>query len=198
MHRSSGRGRRATAVVLAGLFALAALLAGCGGGDGADQGGGEAPSGETRAFAHEDFEIRFRYPQELELEDDFSFGSSGERGPEGSVGARLGVHDYFVAQRFKLNTEVTEDNLERFVPEANAVFSELAGEEVSGERTEVGGLPALRYEFDAAEAEEGSTESVVILDGETQYLLTCASTPAHRELIDAACDTAVDTLQPTG
>jgi hypothetical protein len=27
------------------------------------------------------------------------------------------------------------------------VFSELAGEEVTGEQTDVAGLPALRYEF---------------------------------------------------
>jgi hypothetical protein len=35
------------------------------------------------------------------------------------------------------------------------VFSELAGEEVTGEQTDVAGLPALRYEFGPSEAGDG-------------------------------------------
>lgn len=193
---SSGKTTRSAATVA--LAVLAGFLAACGGGAGESGENGaasEASSGETQTFEHQDFDIEFSYPQELELEDDFSFRASGS-GPEASVGDRLGQHDYFVAQRFKLNAEITEENIDQFMPEADAVFG--GGQDVSGERIEVGGFPALRYEVDAPDVEDGVTESIVILDGATEYLLTCASTPAHRELIDAACDTAVETLEPTG
>lgn len=191
--------RRATTVALALLAGL--LLPACGGGgEPPDQGGpeGEAPSGETRVFKDRDFDIRFRYPVELELDEDFEFGALEENGPEASVGARLGLHNFFAVQRFDIGRRITEQNLDEFAPEADAAYGELIGQEISGEPTEVGGLPALRYEFESQQAEDASTEAIFVFDGSTQYLLSCASTPRHRELIEAACATAVETLEPTG
>lgn len=190
-------GRLAT---LAGLLAAGVLL-GCGGGEtpSGDSAGDGGPTGaETRTFENEDFDITFQYPRELEVSDDAAFGSSGESGPDAEAGVRLGRDDYFAVQRFTLNAEITHENLEQFTPEADALYRDLSGSDVTGEPTEVGGLPALRYEYAPRGSDDASSQAILFFDGATEYLFTCTSTPEHRDVIQAACETAVETLETTG
>ena len=173
------------------------LLTGCGGDDEETSEGSGAPSGPTKTFTDSDYDITFEYPAGLDVMDDVSFGATtGSSGPEASAGAKLGLEDFFAVQRFGLNTAVTEDNVEQFVPEADMVFGELAGEEVTAEVLEVGSLPALRYEFGPTQPNGGATRATLVFDGDTEYLFTCKSTEAHSEEINAACDVALDTLEP--
>ncbi len=127
------------------LAAVAALLCGCGGDEGDTTEAGGSPgavSGPTKTFTNDDFDITFEYPAGLDVMDDVSFGATtGSSGPEASAGTKLGLEDFFAVQRFPLNPAVTDDNLEQFVPEADAVFGELAGEDVTAEVLEIGGLP---------------------------------------------------------
>jgi hypothetical protein len=184
----------------ASLAAAGALLSGCGN-DGEDAteaaGSPDAASRPTKTFTDSDFDITFQYPAGLDVRDDVSFGdTTGSTGPEASAGAKLGPEDFFAVQRFALNTAVTEDNLEQFIPEADAVFGELAGEEVTAEQLEVGGLPALHYEFGPTEPNGGATRATLVFDGDTEYLFTCKSTEAHSDEINGACDVALETLEP--
>lgn len=182
------------------LAAAGALLSGCGDDDGGTSEAGGSPgtaSEPTKTFTDRDFDITFEYPADLDVMDNVSFGATtGSSGPEASAGAKLGLEDFFAVQRFALNTAVTEQNLEQFVPEADAVFGELAGEDVAAELLEVGGLPALRYEFGPTQPNGGATRATLVFDGETEYLFTCKSTEAHSEEINAACDVALETLEP--
>lgn len=180
------------------VIGAAALIAACGGGETETDGGeteNQSAAGGTRTFENEDFEITFEYPAKLDVQDDVSFGATTGSGAEASAGARLGREDFFAVQLFPLEVAVTGENLDQFIPEADAVFSELAGEEVTGEQADVAGLPALRYEFGPSEAGDGSTRAIVVFDEKTEYLLTCKSTPARSELIDSACDLAIDTME---
>lgn len=177
---------------------IAALLpAGCGDDDAetAAESGEATGAGETRTFDDPDYGITFEYPADLKVKDNVSFGATSGSGPEESAGARLGVEDFFAIQRFPLNAEITHENLEQFIPEGDAVFSELAREEVSGEPFEAGGMPALRYEFGPTKENGGATEATMVFDGDTEYLFTCKATEAHSDAIGAACDTAVETVE---
>ena len=100
-----------------------------------------------------------------------------------------------VVQRFDLETEVTEGNLDRVKREADALFSQLAGESAEGEETSVAGLPALEYEIDLEDPADAQTRAVAIFDGDVQYLVNCQSTPDGREEIEAACDLALETVE---
>ncbi len=42
----------------------------------------------------------------------------------------------------------------------------------------------------------GTTRATLVFDGRTEYLFTCKSTEAHSEEINAACDVALETLEP--
>ena len=177
-------------------LAAGALLTGCGGGDRDTSEAGGATVGPTETFRNSEFEITFEYPASLDVKDKVSFGdTTGSGGPEASAGVKLGSEDFFAVQRFALNAVITQDNLEQFVPEADAVFGELAGEDVTAEPLEVGGLPALRYEFGPTEPNGGATRAALVFDGDTEYLFTCKSTEAHSEEINAACDIALETLE---
>jgi hypothetical protein len=75
------------------------------------------------------------------------------------------------------------------------VLSRLAGTEVSGERIDVGGAIAFRYEIDRLqEPEDGRSTIVAVFDGDTEYFINCQSVPDGREELDEACAEAIDTL----
>lgn len=191
------------------LFVLAVGLVGCGGGDeespttGAETTespttGGETTTatGDTETFDEADFDVTFEYPSEFDPLDDISFNRSAGSSAVATAGVGLDATNLLALQRFDLNIEVTEDNIDEVRPEADMLFSQLAGEEVEGKDVEVGGLPALEYEIMLTEPADARTRATAIFDGSTQYLFNCQSTPAEQEAVEAACDTALETLEP--
>jgi hypothetical protein len=179
------------------ILALAALTAvGCGG-DGEDEGGDGGGGGAvaTETFDSDEIGVTFQYPEDFEQRDDVDFSRSAGSSAAATAGVGLDETNVIAVQRFDLATEVTDGNLARVKREADALFSQLAGEPADGEETEVAGLPALEYDLQLEEPADAETRAVAIFDGSVQYLLNCQSTPDGRQRIDAACERALDTLQ---
>jgi len=187
------------------LFVLAVALVGCGGGDEESPTTGaettESPTttgatGDTEIFDEADFDVTFEYPSDFDPLDDISFNRSAGSSAVATAGVGLDSTNLLALQRFDLNIEVTEDNIDEVQPEADMLFSQLAGEEVEGKDVEVGGLPALEYEITLTEPADAQTRATAIFDGSTQYLLNCQSTAAEEDAVAAACDTALETFEP--
>ncbi len=189
--------RRLLSMLLA-LSLAAAIIAGCGGDDdeeattAADE---TTESTEPGVFDQPEFDITFEYPTGFEPLEDISFNRSAGSSAVATAGVGLDETNLIAVQRFDLNTEVTEDNIDAVRPEADELFSQLAGEEVQGKDVEVGGLPALEYEIQLTDPPDAQTRATAIFDGRTQYLLNCQSTPAEADAVEEACDTALDTLE---
>nr|MBA2257090.1 hypothetical protein [Thermoleophilaceae bacterium] len=164
---------------LPALLAAAALVAGCGGGDeessSSEPAAVQAGAETNETFSEEGFDITFEYPEDLEVLEDVQFSRSAgvEAGATTAVG--LDGTNLVAVQRFDLDVEVSDQNFATVKSEADQVFSQAAGDQVSGEETEVAGLPALEYDLTVDEAEDIQTRAVAVFDGNTEYLLNCQS-----------------------
>lgn len=167
----------------------AALTAGCGAGD------AETSDRGTATFDRPEFDVTFDYPASFMELDDVSFNQQAGNAAAATAGVGLDGSNIIAIQRFDQDVAVTDKNLKEVQPQADMLFSQLAGEDLKGKEVEVGGLPALEYEIDLMEPPEGRTRAVAVFDGETQYLVNCQSTPEQREAIEAACDRALETLE---
>lgn len=185
---------------LPALLVAAAFAAGCGGGDEEEGSSSEPeaaqPSTETNeTFSEEGFDIAFEYPEDFEVLEDVQFSQSAGVPAANTTGVGLDGTNLLAVQRFDLNTKVTDQNFQAVKKEADQVFSQAAGEQVSGEETEVAGLPALQYDVTIDAAEDIQTRAIAIFDGNTEYLLNCQSGAEQREVIEAACDLALETYE---
>ena len=176
------------------LLLLAVLAVGCGGDD-TDEAGSGGDGGKT--FSDDRFSLTFTYPEDL-TEGEVS--KIDESAGEGKAVARAAVgldsDNLILVTKYNLNAAVTAANLPDVMPELDGVVSELAGSPVSGEVTEVGGLPAARYDVVALdEPAEGESRLVYLFDGAVEYQLNCQSTPEKRAELNAACDQALATLR---
>ena len=174
------------------LTALALTMAACVDGAGGD-GGFE---GATVTFEDDRFGITFEYP------DDFRLGDVTDivRTSGGSATANQGIgiddDNAIFLSRYDLAAEVTDDNVDDAQAELDGVVSDLVDADVTGERTEVGGLIAFQYDDLAVTPPvDGESDLTFVFDGDVQYQLNCQSTPTHRDRMDEACDLAVDTLE---
>lgn len=189
--------RRLLSMLLA-LALATAIVAGCGGDDdeeattAADE---TTETGEPGVFDQPEFDITFEYPTDFEPLEDISFNRSAGSSAVATAGVGLDETNLLAVQRFDLNTEVTEDNINAVRPEADELFSQLAGEDVEGKDVKVGGLPGLEYEIQLTDPPDAQTRATAIFDGRTQYLLNCQSTPDQADAVEEACDTALDTLE---
>lgn len=177
-------------LTLASAALVTTLCLGCGG-QAAPEDAGPA------TFENPDFGITFEYPSSFETVDDLTFNRAAGSAAQATAGVALDESNLLGLQRFENPFAVTDENLDEVVPEADMLFSQLAGEPVKGIETEVAGLPAIEYDIPLQEPEEGETRVTVFFDGETQYLLNCQSTPEQREAVEAACDMALETLETT-
>lgn len=180
------------------LTLLVVLAAGCGGDDASDeggegQGGGAAAPAET--FEADGIDLTFKYPEDLQERDEIEFSRSAGSAATATAGVGIDETNVIVVQRFDLEAEVTEDNLDRVKREADTLFSQLAGERAQGEETTVAGLPALEYRIDLEDPADARTRALAIFDGDVQYLLNCQSTPEQRQRLEAACEVALGTLE---
>jgi len=184
---------------LPALLAAAALVAGCGGGDeessSSEPAAVQAGAETNETFSEEGFDITFEYPEDFEVLEDVQFSRSAGVEAGATTGVGLDGTNLLAVQRFDLNMEVSDQNFATVKSEADQVFSQAAGEQVTGEEIEVAGLPALEYAVTVDEAEDVQTRAVAVFDGNTEYLLNCQSGADQRELILAACDLALETYE---
>ncbi len=185
---------------LPSLLAAATLVAGCGGGEEEESTAPEATEAQAGAetnetFSEEGFDITFEYPEDFEDISGLTFESEAGAEAGGTTAIGLDGTNLIAVQRFDLTTEVTDQNFDQAKPEIDQLFSQVAGEQVSGQETEVAGLPALEYEVTIDQAEDIQTRAVAIFDGDTEYLLNCQAGAELREQIQAACDLALETFE---
>jgi hypothetical protein len=177
---------------------LCVALAGCGssgdGGGGRDGGGGVKPDTET--FAEGGFEITFDYPAEMQLCEDVSLKQSAGAEADETVALAFDEDDAIVVQRFDLNVEVTEDNVDDAKAELDGVISQLDPDAGSGEDLSLEGFEAFEYDLEPEAPPGARSRYVVLFAGDTEYVINCQATKERREDIAGACRTALETVRP--
>jgi hypothetical protein len=154
---------------------------------------------EPNRFEEEGFAISFEYPDDFEETDDVTL--SEQRGSRAEESRALGLDEDngIIVQRYRLQRSIDETSLDAAKAEFDELVSELAPDAPAGQKTEIGGLPALSY-TDVPVTDPANAESrlIVLFDGSTEYLINCQSTPDKRDQMNEACDMAVDTLERSG
>lgn len=182
------------------LLLLCLAVAGCGGdGGGSDgggsDGGGDGPAVETTSFDADGFEITFDYPDEMDLRDEVTVNESAGAEATETVALAYDEDDAIVVQRFDLNLEITEDNLDMAKTELDGVIAQIDPEAGGGERVDVGGFPGFEYDLELEEPQGGRSRYTVIFDGDVEYIINCQATEERREDMAAACETALGSVE---
>jgi hypothetical protein len=155
-----------------------------------DDGGGDA------TFEREGFPFTFEYPASFELAEDVTLAQT--LGGESDEAVALGSDDDdgIVVERFTLNVEVDESNLDQAKQEFDQLFQQVdpSAETQPGE---IAGLPSLSLDAIALPTPERESRITVLFDGDQEYLINCQSTPEGRPEIEAACDLVLETLTVT-
>jgi hypothetical protein len=143
---------------------------------------------KVKTFDEPEFAIRFRYPQSFN-QVQVRIGSSAGARPAAQRAIGLKGDNVIILTRYNLQRRVTGDNLDEVKPEADKLFSRLAGKDLKGKVTSVGGLPALEYQpFDLRRPAQAQSRLLVLFDGVTEYLINCQSLPDQRKQVTSACD----------
>jgi hypothetical protein len=170
---------------LAAVVSAALGLAACGEDEDSDQ-----------VFDQEGFPFTFSYPDGFEETEDVSLAQSLGADADDSVAIGVADNDGIIVLRYTLQKAVDETNLD----EAKAEFDALIAQVDSGassKATDVAGFPALEFgTVQVPSIENGESRLVVLFQGDQEYLINCQSTPEHREMVEGACDQALDTLEP--
>lgn len=148
-----------------------------------------------RRFAERKFAITFRYPRSFDKLET-AFHRSAGRSPAAEASVGLDADNVIAVQRFDLDLSVNHGNLDDVRPEADDLFSRLAGRPVEGKKLTIGGMPGLKYRIKLDQPRRGRTLALMVFQGPTQYLLSCQSTPGKRAEMKKACALVVDTLKP--
>jgi hypothetical protein len=172
--------RRTLLLVLA-----AALAAGCG------------SSGEdTATFEEDGFGITFRYPGEMKEAKNVTIRSDAGNAAKATAGIGYGKRDVIIVQRYDLNTEIGEHNLDRAKAELDPLVSSIAPGAPSGKSGKTRGFPSIEYDHLKVTSVPGAdTRLVALFDGDVEYLVNCQSTRAHRAELDRACEQALKTVE---
>jgi hypothetical protein len=150
---------------------------------------------KVKTFDEPEFAIRFRYPEAFN-QVQVRIGSSAGARPAAQRAIGLKGDNVVIITRYNLQRRVTASNLDDVKPEADKLFSRLAGKDLKGEVTSVGGLPALEYEaFDLRRPAKAQSRLLVLFDGVTEYLVNCQSMPDQRKQVEAACDLVKGSLE---
>jgi hypothetical protein len=171
------------------LIASAVALTACGSDDG---------DSDVATFEREGYPFTFEYPGDLQASDDLDISTDLGAGADDSFALGLDSDNALILQRFTLNLDVTEENL----PEAQREFDRLLSSvdpDAEGEPGELAGYPSITYDaISLSDPPEGESRLTAFFSGDQEFLINCQSTPEERESIDAACDDALSTIQPTG
>jgi hypothetical protein len=151
---------------------------------------------DVKTFDEPEFAIRFNYPKAFNAVD-VRIGSSAGARPAAQKAIGLSKTDNVViVTRYNLQRRVTEDNLDTIKPEADKLFSRLAGKDLKAKVTTVAGMPALEYEaFDLQRPKGARSRLLVLFDGVTEYLINCQSMPDQRAQLEKGCDVVRDSLE---
>lgn len=181
--------RRGLPIRAAAAFTLVALaLAGCGGDDG----------GGTETFERDEFPFTFEYPGDLELTDELEFSEELGGAADESLALSHDDENALILERYTLNLEIDEDNLELAKRELDTLLQQVDSG-AQGQEGETAGFPSLTYDsVTLPTPEEGESRYIALFDGDQEYLLNCQSTPDARDEIESACDQAEATLAPEG
>lgn len=177
---------RLVLIVLTGVFVL--VTTACGGGD-----------TEENRFAEEGAPFAFSYPPTVQK----VFADTGReiKGREPTYRVAFGTDEtnVVVLATYSLDKDVAEydrTDLEVAVQRnARALAKALdapAPERVEGQ---LGDLPATVYTFDSGDGML-TTRLVYAFEGTTQYFLRCQWDAANQEVIEPACDEAMETFEP--
>lgn len=194
------------------LAAVGMALTGCGtsgnaadGISGSDAGGRNPKVTTTRppsitgtVFADPRFGFTFRYPRDWST-GDFSYDAALTAGARPAASMAVGVDkdNSVLLTRYNLAKTVTARELRDQLVELDTVITDFAGRPYVGEATEIGGLPAVRYQpFALRDDPAGRSSRVVFLfDGTAEYELNCQSTASGRDKMNPGCDQMLSTLR---
>jgi len=166
--------------------ATALALAGCGG-----------DAEETSTFEDDDFPFTFEYPAAWEETGGVTIDQELGVQPDETLAIELDDDDAIIVQRFTLGMEVTEDNLGVAKEEFDTLIQQLDPESET-EETEVAGYPALTTDpIPLTTPEDGESVFTILFDGNQEYFINCQSTPEERDTVDAACEMAIESIEPT-
>jgi hypothetical protein len=177
---------------------LLALATACGGGDDSAVAADDGDGGDGNAtFEREGFPFTFEYPDSFELRenvtiaDDLGSGESDDR-----VAVASDDDNMIVLERFTLNVEVDESNLDQAKESFDQLYQQV-DPSADSQPGEIAGLPSLSADAIAAPPPDGESRITVLFEGDQEYLITCQSSPEGRTEIEAACDLMLQTLTAT-
>lgn len=146
-------------------------------------------------FEVEGYPFSFAYPGDFELSTDVTIDQNVGAVAADTAGVFLNESNGVVVQRFPLEVEIDESNIEAVRSEFDGLIRQLDSGAARGEVGEIAGFPSLTYETVAVtEPPEGESRITVLFDGDQEYLINCQSTPDERESIEAACDGVLESL----
>jgi hypothetical protein len=151
-------------------------------------------SSSDKAFDADGIGITFTYPSEFKPIERISFAQSAGADPAARGGVSVDAVNAIIVSRYDLRVAITNQNLARFKGEVDKVISQLAGKQVTGRKVEFGGFPGYEYSISVTKPANGLSRLLVLFDQATEYLINCQSTPEKRDTVEAACQTALDTL----
>lgn len=182
------RTRLSAAAVIA--IGAAPAFAACGDDDG-DGGDGNA------TFEREGFPFTFEYPDSFEFTEDVTAAQTLGGESDDAVALVSDDDNAIVVERFTLNVEVDESNLDQVKQEADQLFQQV-DPSAEAQPGEIAGLPSLSLDAIAVPTpEDGESQFTLLFEGDQEYLINCQSTPAGRPEIEGACDLALETLTVT-
>jgi hypothetical protein len=193
------------------LVAAGLAVTGCRGSGGTADGASADPTARAGAstttrptdaagsvFADARFGFTFRYPRGWST-GDFTYEADQTTGARPAASTAVGIdrNNSVLLTRYELATAVTAQEVPDQLGELNGVISRFAGRPYVGEVADVEGVPAVRYQAFAlqADAARRSSRVVFLFDGTAEYELNCQSTPDRRAEMDRGCDQILATLR---
>jgi hypothetical protein len=185
--RARDTSTRALRTLALAITVTAAGLSGCG-----DDG-----DSDTATFERDGFPFTFEYPDTfVERSDEPEFGQELGAAADDAVAITIDEANGLILQRFTLNIEIDETNLDLATQELDTLLQQV-DPDAEGEPGEIAGFTSLTYEqVDLGAPEGGESSYIVLFEGDQEYLINCQSTPEYRDEVREACDQAIETLTP--
>ena len=186
-------------LVAAGALALTVLGVSCGGsGDAPDPG---SEGAEQTAQTYDDNGVTFEYPPEWE---EFPAEASATTAGSNELwSATVGPDKTNLVNitAYRLNIEVTEDNLDSIEAELDQVIQDVvkqAGGEITSGPTadEVAGLPGYTYAWEGVEVSGEQKDSSVyfLFDGDIEYFFNCQFSEETADEVQSGCDQILESF----
>ena len=187
------------------LLASLSMVAGACGGDNTVVNEDAREAEEEGTNTYDENDVTFDYPEEW---DEFSADASAmSTGSNELWDTTVGPDETNLVNitAYKLNIEVTEDNIADIEGELNGVIQQVvsqAGGEVAGgpTQTTLAGFPAYEYEWAGVEVdgEEKDSRAVFLFDGDTEYFLNCQYSADAEEEILNGCELILESFESSG